>query len=322
MNALDHGCEDYSTIAKDINMPRQTVRKLCLRYKETGEIFEKPKGRPRKLDSTQMQFLDNLISDPKNISMTLMDMRAALLENFKFKNNKLSITTVFRAFKRNKNVFKKIVWKKPKDNESRTKNLRKAAAIDILKAHLSSLSPVYIDETSFNLMIRPLYSWGFRGKIIFGIRPAKSTNYSLLAAMDNNGIIGWMLFRGGVKKEDFFAFLMEMIKDNSLSRWQNTNSLFFMDNAKIHKSRDFMQKIVQRYYSILYNAPYSPQLNPIEYCFSQIKAHVRKANVKSEKELIQAISSSIQQVTAKDCINYVIETFKFLRIAYDKQDFI
>jgi len=208
------------------------------------------------------------------------------------------------------------------DNNSRTKKLRKEVAQKILQVFLTDLSPVYLDESSFNIFMRPSYAWGKRGQVLSGKRPIKSINYSLLAAMDINGIIGWMVFQGSVKKEDFFAFMMELVKRYNHTLWKDTNPVFFMDNANIHKSKDFMQKTFNNFFTTLYNAPYSPQLNPIEYCFSKIKTIVRKAKVNTEKQLLKAIHHAIGQVTPRDCAGFVIETFKYLRPAFHKGDFI
>ncbi len=163
---------------------------------------------------------------------------------------------------------------------------------------------------------------GTAGKVLFGKRPAKSANYSLLAAMDITGIIGWMLFRGGVKKEDFFSFLMELVKDNDQTKWINENPIFFMDNASIHKSKLYMTGNFNKHYTTLYNAPYSPQLNPIENCFSQIKAHVQNSKVNTEKQLIRSIGDSIKQVTSENCLGYVMKVFRNLPCAFKKEDFI
>ena len=58
-----------------------------------------------------------------------------------------------------------------------------------------------------------------------------------------------------------------------------------MDNLSIYKTKDFMQKLA-KYQNILYNSPYTPQLNPIEFAFSKIKNKVRKDRPLSEKDLL------------------------------------
>ena len=144
-----------------------------------------------------------------NFGTNVIDIRQILIEKFNLDPNIYKVKSIYNALKRLNMVFKKIVWKKPKDNDLSTKNKRHIIVQDLLKYHLTDCQLIYLDESSFNLNIRPCYFWGPRGSIIHGVRPVKSTNYSLLAAMDIHGIIGWILFRGGVKKEDFFYFLMD-----------------------------------------------------------------------------------------------------------------
>ena len=53
-----------------------------------------------------------------------------------------------------------------------------------------------------------------------------------------------------------------------------------MDNASIHKSKVFKDYFMNSH-SVMYNAPYSPQLNPIELAFSIIKRDIKAKNPKS-----------------------------------------
>ena len=90
-------------------------------------------------------------------------------------------------------------------------------------------------------------------------------NYSVVVALDIEGMVGWMIFRGSLKGKDFFIFLMELIKENDSTKWKNKNPVFFMDNASIHRTKNFIKNRFSQYYTIIYNVPYSSQLNPIEY---------------------------------------------------------
>ena len=49
-----------------------------------------------------------------------------------------------------------------------------------------------------------------------------------------------------------------------------------MDNAAIHRSLLYMNTIIKPYFRVIYNAPYTLQLNPIEYFFSCLKSHLKK----------------------------------------------
>ncbi len=210
--SLSNKNPNYSEISKELSISRQKARNWSLSYQKSKQLFGNTRGRKPKLNTEQIQFLIDLIDNPDNVGMTLKDMRFQLQKQFNLQAKELAISTIHRILQKNNKSFKKIIWKNPKNNEERTKELRKNSSIEILKALTSNMSIVYLDESSFNLTLRSEYGWGTKGKPIVSVRPLKSTNYSLLAAMDLTGVFGWMLFRGGIKKEDFYYFLMELVK--------------------------------------------------------------------------------------------------------------
>jgi len=93
-----------------------------------------------------------------------------------------------------------------------------------------------------------------------------------------------------------------------------------MDNASIHKSKAYMKK-VERFYTILYNAPYTPQFNPIEFAFSKIKQIVRKQQPRTEQDLVLKILNACRAVTEQDAAKYILHSLKFLDKAIDRIDF-
>ena len=48
-------------------------------------------------------------------------------------------------------------------------------------------------------------------------------------------------------------------------------TVFFFDNASIHKSINLIKNKFKKEFGIIYNAAYSPELNPIEFAFCKIK---------------------------------------------------
>ncbi len=60
-------------------------------------------------------------------------------------------------------------------------------------------------------------------------------------------------------------------------RAENTQEriVLFMDNASFHHA-SFVKQMCQRYgIDVLFTAPYSPNMNPIEYLFASIKRVLR-----------------------------------------------
>ena len=54
------------------------------------------------------------------------------------------------------------------------------------------------------------------------------------------------------------------------------NSIVIMDNASTHMSWDVVEAIENTGAYLLYTAPYSPDLSPIEYCFNIYKAKLKR----------------------------------------------
>ena len=99
---------------------------------------------------------------------------------------------------------------------------------------------IYLDESGFNISMTSQYHYVPEGLKITSDMEKKLSNYSYIGAIDYLGLIGFMIFKGSVEQEDFFGFLcllIQKIEDRS-----TTNFVFFMDNAKTHHSKNFIQK--------------------------------------------------------------------------------
>ena len=61
------------------------------------------------------------------------------------------------------------------------------------------------------------------------------------------------------------------------------NKVYLMDNARIHHNKELKSKVN----NILYNIPYSPETNPIEMLFSELKSKLRKELVINKKIILK-----------------------------------
>ena len=148
----------------------------------------------------------------------------------------------------------------------------------------------------------------------------ESDNYSLLIAMDRWGIIGFMLFAGSVKTEDYIAFLYTLV-ENDLRDNAYKKTVFFMDNASIHTSNLFDESFLEDY-RVLYNAPYSPHLNPIELAFGFMKREIRQAQPKSLQQLCKAICTVSQKVTINLIRSFVYSSLKHFSNCIELKDLV
>jgi transposase len=67
-----------------------------------------------------------------------------------------------------------------------------------------------------------------------------------------------------------------------------------------HKRDRVRELIEQQGCELLYLPPYSPDLNPIEEAFAEIKSLMRKADAWGREALIQTMGAAISTVTATD----------------------
>ena len=82
----------------------------------------------------------------------------------------------------------------------------------------------------------------------------------------NNKLIAPKLLSGSCNAQRFNTWL-----DEELSPHLDANSLVIMDNARIHKTTETQALIQTRGASVLYLPPYSPDYNPVEHKFANIK---------------------------------------------------
>ena len=73
--------------------------------------------------------------------------------------------------------------------------------------------------------------------------------------------------------------------------------LVLMDNLSSHKGERVRDLIEVRGCELLYLAPYSPGLNPIEQAFSKVKGILRKVEARTREALIEAMGQALSAVT-------------------------
>jgi transposase len=70
-----------------------------------------------------------------------------------------------------------------------------------------------------------------------------------------------------------------------------------LDNLAAHKVAGVRELIESTGARLLYLPPYSPDFNPIEKCWAQLKQHLRAAKARSVSVLEQALQSALQALT-------------------------
>jgi transposase len=121
-------------------------------------------------------------------------------------------------------------------------------------------------------------------------------NHSLIGAMDQHGLRAAMVTQGAIDAEAFRVFV-----EHFLCPTLQPGDVVVMDNLSVHKDPIAQQLITDRLASTHFLPAYSPDLNPIEECWSKIKALVRGWRPRTIDALYSDIARAINKVTATDC---------------------
>ena len=77
-----------------------------------------------------------------------------------------------------------------------------------------------------------------------------------------------------------------------------------MDNLAAHKVAGVRQLIEATGARLLYLPPYSPDFNPIEKCWAQLKQHLRAAKARTLSALEPAVTKALTAFTADQAKAY------------------
>ncbi len=313
------GNQDFAALEQETNLPRQKIRYYWQKYNKQKDLLHEYRGNEIKIKFEYSTFIESYFNNPNNFSKTVLDLYTDLLDQFKLEKTDLTYWSLYKHLTKLRITYKTILYKTFNANTNAVKQKRFDLALNLFGAHLEGYDFIYIDETSFNFDLWPKYGWAPRGKHPKSHKPGKSKNYSTITAMDTKGILGVKIVKGGVKGADFFMFITNMIACNK-SRFDTKKVILFLDNASIHKTKDLMQKLTG-FFNVVYNAPYTPQFNPIEFAFSKMKKLFREKKPKTEIMLIRSILLACQKITDHDCAEYILHSLKFLEKAINREDF-
>lgn len=127
---------------------------------------------------------------------------------------------------------------------------------------------VYLDESGFAHDMPRTHGYSDKGKRCYGEQDwhAKGRVNAIGAIIDNQLLTAY-LFDVNINSDVFYAWLTQDLIPNLSEK-----SVVVMDNATFHKRKDMQKALSEAGHTLLYLPPYSPDLNPIEHKWAQIKA--------------------------------------------------
>jgi transposase len=123
----------------------------------------------------------------------------------------------------------------------------------------------------------------------------RGTALTLLGAMSLTGVRALMTVEGGTDHDVFLTFIHQHLVP-ALRR----DDVVVLDQLGAHRMIDVREAIRAVGADVLFLPPYSPDLNPIEMCWSKLKAMLRSASRRTLAELSAAAHCLARFISSTD----------------------
>lgn len=309
-----------AAIAKELRILSRNAQRWVKEFKEQGEVdvpVAKPRGKVPypKLNDDHKEYLTKYVEE--NPSAILDEMMDNLSETFM--DLTVSRSTLHSFLKKECAISFKLARKESVErNSSKKIQERFDFVTKVLKSGIEYLSNcVFIDEAGFNINMKRSGAWAPRGNTPVVKTPStRAENLTILGAICTHGIVQLSLRKPrapltskkrkvglnevvdssrGTITGHYKQFLLDVMDVLDKSPYMR-NCYLVMDNASIHKSLSIGRIIQVRGYRVLYLPPFSPELNPIEQFWHQLKSKLKREKLLSKETLQTRITEAANLV--------------------------
>jgi transposase len=153
-----------------------------------------------------------------------------------------------------------------------------------------------VDESGVNLAMTRLYGRAPRGTRVIGSVPQNyGATITMLGTLGVQGLQAVMTVEGATDADVFRTYITRV-----LGPTLRPGDLVVMDHLRAHKAVGAQQALARRGARLLYLPPYSPDLAPIEPCWSKVKTALRKTKARTRDARDTAITYALTTVTVID----------------------
>jgi transposase len=172
---------------------------------------------------------------------------------------------------------------------------------------------VFLDECGVLTGMARLYGRSPRGTRASGKVPhGPWTRLSVLGALGREGMLAVMSVEAATDGTVFRAYLERVLLPEL--RRTKPDAVLVMDNLGAHKTPGVRKLLDGSGFPYRYLPPYSPDLNPIEPAWAQVKAELRRVAARDENALHRALGPALDRVSAENARAY------FRHCGYERPD--
>lgn len=160
---------------------------------------------------------------------------------------------------------------------------------------------IWLDEFGSKTNFTPTHGWCTKGKrLVDKVPHGHWMSTTCLAAMSLMGMILSDTYDGGMNGQRFLDWVRLRLVPMLIP-----GDTVIMDNLASHKVAGVREAIEAAGATVRYLPPYSPDFNPIEKAFSQIKRHIRRLKPRDRDALWRELARIGDLVTMEHAANYI-----------------
>lgn len=160
----------------------------------------------------------------------------------------------------------------------------------------------FIDESGINLAMTRVFGRAPRGERVVDTVPQNyGPNVTRIGALSVQGLEAVMTIDGATDGDVFQAYVAQVLGPTLVA-----GDVVIMENLSAHKVAGIRETIESHGAQVVHLPPYSPDLSPIEPCWSKIKTALRKAKARTRETLEDALAQVLSTVTAVDAQHWFV----------------
>jgi len=272
-------------IATVAGCSRRSVHRIRSNIRDFGSTRAPPNsvGRPRSITPPMLDALcEHLLEKPE---LYQEEMVLFLLDEFKVNVTTFSVARALKSKGWTKKTIRRIA-------RGRNTDLRDLYAYNTSGFH--SYQYIFVDESGCDKRI------GFRrtGWSPLGVTPVqiarfqREQRYQILPAYTQDGVLLVRVFQGSTDSTVFEEYIEQLLP--LMGRWPEPKPVLVMDNASFHHTERIEQMCHDAGVKLVYLPPYSPDLNPIEEFFAELKAFIKKNWQRYEEDPQQGFDAFLE----------------------------
>jgi transposase len=157
---------------------------------------------------------------------------------------------------------------------------------------------IFLDESGISTDMTRRHARSPRGERACGAAPGGWRRLTLLGALGVDGLVAAMTIEAATSAAVFLAFLEQVVLPR-LARLRPGATLV-MDKLRAHKVEAVRERVETAGFRLRYLPRYSPDLSPIEPCWSKIKTSLRAKEARSVADLDRDLPGTLATITASD----------------------